>query len=296
MSSSPKTPVIRKNPLYKKAALIFGILAAGFAMFSITAFYAIPAHFIEGWIKEKLKERFGITVADEKFERVFPFGLSVSKVEFFNGSGKPFLYLDELNVKFKPLSIFTGNLKVGISAVAGGGELNGDFSIRPGGVALNLKGRQIGFNNFPILEYSGIKIDGAFNNDLSIEAKNGGCPTGYLDVKAEVLRGGEIRFMGYPLPVGDLQKAGAAVELGNCEAKVEGVWLEGSDLSARLQGEVTLTAPFSASPIDLSLELIPKENLIGKEFILSFINAYKRSANFYSVPVKGTIGNPAMVK
>ena len=103
-------------------------------------------------------------------------------------------------------------------------------------------------------------------------------------------REAELSFRGMPLPIGSVDEAGLSAEFFNCGVRLDGLWIESKDLSARLKGNIKLAAPVSASPVDMTLELVPNEGLLRKEYLLSLLSPYKRSANYYSIPVKGTLG------
>jgi len=73
--------------------------------------------------------------------------------------------------------------------------------------------------------------------------------------------------------------------------RIDGLWIESSDLSARIKGGIKMASPVSASQVDMTIELVPYEGLLGKQYLLSLLSPYKRSANYYSIPVKGTLGS-----
>jgi hypothetical protein len=103
-------------------------------------------------------------------------------------------------------------------------------------------------------------------------------------------RDAQLSFRGFPLPIDSVDEAGLSAEFFNCGVRLDGLWLESPDLSARIKGTVKIASPVSSSPVDMILELVPGEGLLEKDYIVSLLDPYKKSANYYSIPVKGTVG------
>ena len=98
------------------------------------------------------------------------------------------------------------------------------------------------------------------------------------------------------MPFEVIEKMGVTAKMEECKLKLNGLWVEGKELSARLQGIVNVSSPFKNSPIDLTLEITPKPQLIKNDTILFLIKDYRKSINYYSIPMKGTIGNPVFIQ
>lgn len=275
----------------KKLAIASVLTVTGLIIFSLTLFHLIPAHLYETWISQTINERTGLTIEADSFDTAFPFAFSIGGFKVFDQAGQEVLRMESLRAGIDPLGLLTG-LRIDIEGEAGGGQVKGKATAGLFGTSFELEASRVGFEALSALSAAGIKVDGAFDAMLAVQMENN-CPEGSLRAQGVEFHGAQLSFKGLPLPIGSVDEAGITAEFGNCNVRLDGLWIESNDLSARVKGAIKLATPLAASPIDLTLELVPSENLLGKEYLLSFIRAYKKSANYYSIPVKGTVGNPA---
>lgn len=272
-----------KARLVKKLAIVSGLFITGLFLTVLTVFHLMPLQIIEGLIKDTLKERSGLQFSATELERSFPFGITMKGFELSDTAGRPLARLDGLKASL------TG-FKVSFSGRAGDGTVEGVLSPGLSGPGLTLELKGIGFDHLPALADSGMGLSGAFDSSVVIDMIDG-CPSGFVRIEGVDMDGGELKFRGIPLPIGAIDEAGASIEFRDCKALVHGVWIDGTDLSAKLQGEITIARPASSSAVDLTLELIPRGSLLEKEYMLSVISSYRKSANYYSIPIRGTLGS-----
>lgn len=278
----------------KKALIIIAFLIAAAAVLVVSAFIMVPLEAVHGVIERNLGEKAGLTLTQGEFQKVFPLGMDARNVEISEASGKdPVIYIDTLRARLSPIGIFSGGIKVLLSGEMGGGAFDGSVLARPGSMHLEMRGKGIRLSSVPQMRRMGIDVDGRFRGAASIRLPSEGCPEGVLDIDDDELGEGNLKFLGMPMPFGVLKDAGLSAGISGCNAKIEKAWVEGSELSAFVSGSVKLARPVSASALDLTLELTPKGSLADNEMLLSFISQFKRSSNFYSVRVRGTIGDPA---
>ncbi|MBI5644287.1 MAG: type II secretion system protein GspN [Deltaproteobacteria bacterium] len=282
-----------KKSRFKKIVLVFLIASAGLLLSSIAAFYIIPLELIDSKVKALAEERAGITITQSGLRRVFPFGLEADNVEAAFKGHEPFVYIDRVRVTPDPLGLLTGRLKANFKGAFGNGDIGGYAALRFGGGA-ELKFEALGaeFRGVPVFNRVVSGLNGSFSGVAEMSLPDGGCPSGTANFKGEGMKGGEISFRGLPLPLSGIDGSGLEAVFSNCRIELKGFWLEGSDFSARLEGVVILSVPIDRSTLDMTLELIPKGALLRKEYILSLISDYRKSANYYSIPIKGTIGAP----
>ena len=96
-----------------------------------------------------------------------------------------------------------------------------------------------------------------------------------------------VAVMGMELPMGRVLDAGLDVDIRDCTGFVRGLWAEGEDLSIRLKGKVSLhERPFEA---DLRLEVVTEKDLSPVDPLFILLSAYRRSSNYYSIPIKGSL-------
>ncbi len=262
---------------------------AGVFLFLITAYYVIPPIMLEDWVKGYAQSS-GIYVSNRPAERVFPFGYEAKEVDI-TADGMYLARIGTLRAEFKPLGLFTGKLKVHITGSIGDGELVGDVTRKIGSTLFEIEERGVELKDLQFLASYGLTAAGSLESNLVVE-RSRGCPKGFFKVISNGLKGAQIRFFGLPLSVGDIDDAGLSVRFSNCSALIDGVWLEGDQVSARLKGEASLKTPVASSVLSAKLELIPRGELLKKEYLFGAIQQYRKSANYYLIPVSGTIERP----
>ncbi len=272
-----------------KLAIASVLAALGFAIFGITLFHLIPAHIYESWFKETVRGRTGFAVESASFDTAFPLAFRLEGVKVFDPSGMELAAVDWLEAGFNPMGLLSG-LRVDIEGEASGGRVSGSARAGLFGSSFDLDARGVGFDALPALGKAGVRLDGAFDAVMTVSME-GGCPKGTLKARGLEFRDAVLSFRGFPLPIGTVEEAGLSAVFAGCGMRLDGLWVESSELSARLKGSVKFAAPLPASPVDMTLELVPSEAMLKKEYLLSLLAPYKKSANFYSIPVKGTIGS-----
>ena len=272
----------------KKFVIGVLIVEAVVVAFIFALFHLIPASLYERLLAEELAQRTGLRIQSASFDTVFPLAFALEGLKLYDNAGNELVRVEALRAGLNPLGYF-GGLKISIDAKASGGQVDGVARVGFFGSSLEMEARAVGFNAIPALERAGMKIDGTFDAMLVMK-KDDGCPKGSLKIQGVEFKDAEFSFRGLPLPIDDVDEAGLSAEFMNCGVRVDGLWIEGKDLSARIKGNVKTASPLSASPIDLTLELVPNEGLLKKEFLLSLIEKHRKSANYYSIPLKGTLG------
>lgn len=281
----------RRVRVLKTALFVAVLFVLGVVLLSITLFYIIPLGPAVERAAGLIKERTGLVVTEGAVERSFPFGIEARAVTVKGAGGEPLVYLEALRARLRPLSLITGKLVLPVNASTNGGLIDGVVTVRPGSAALRLALADVGFSEFPALR-DRVELDGSFGGDVFLTVPEGGCPEGFVRLEGAGLKGGSIRFMGMPLPIGGIERAGFRAELKGCKAEVKGLWLEGGDISMRLKGTVFFERPLQESRLDLTVEVIPKGKLLERDYILRLLEPYRKSANYYLIPVTGTLGRP----
>lgn len=284
-----------KGAFLRRLAIISVLAVLGAVIFVLTLFHLIPADMMRSWLDAAVREATGLTVEAGSFVRKFPLGIELAPVRLVDGSGRGVVRLDSLRADLNPLGLVTG-LRVDFRGAAGDGNISGSASAGLFSKAAEAEARGVPFAYLEALSAAGVRLDGAFDGVFSIRIIKKGCPRGRVRMEGTGIRGAELEFRGIPLPVDDIDEAGLAAEFGDCRLRLDGVWLEGGSLSARVQGEIRMERPASASPVDLTVELVPGEGLRNKEFVMGLLSRYRKSGNYYSIPVKGTLGSLGLLE
>lgn len=272
-----------------KLAVASVLAVLGFIIFVLTLFHLIPSHLYASWLQGTIRARSGLIVESASFVTAFPLAFTLEGVKVLDPSGREVLRMDRLEASLNPLGLLSG-LRVDLDGEASGGKVTGTARAGLFGSSLDIDARAVGFDALPALGISGVRVDGSFDAVMAV-IMEGGCPRGTLRARGVEFRDAQVSFRGFPLPIGAVEEAGLSAVFAGCAMRLDGLWVESSELSARVKGTVKFLAPLSASPVDMTFELVPGEAMLKKEYLISLLAPYRKSANFYSIPVKGTLGS-----
>ena len=288
----------------KRLFIAAGVLFIAVLLFLITFFFAFPTSLIESWLETELNKKTGLVFSIEGFQKKFPLSFEMKKVKaIYAGDENPLFYINNIHGRLFPSSLLSGNIRINVYGDVGDGNISEDIIIKFGGIALNTIAENIGLKDIPYLNsvgfHSGV-VNGhgqaTISNGISQGISQGKCIAGFIKADGEDIDISRLRIQGLIMPFEVIEKMGVTAKMEECKLKLNGLWLEGKEFSARLQGIVNVSSPFKNSPIDLLLEITPKPQLIKNDTILFLIKDYRKSINFYSIPIKGTIGNPVFIQ
>lgn len=279
----------------KKVITAAAVIITGLFLSVLTVYFLIPSDMIEGRINEALSRNTGLVMTSERFSRTLVPGIKAEGLSLKDPRrGGELVYFTTFRAVTAPASLLAGRLRVNITGDTGGGTVTGHVTATPGvvnavldadGIDTSLVSRAFATNFIPA---------GLVKGRVELTAPRQGCPEGYIKATATDMDEETITYMGFAIPVGKIDEAGMDVELAGCKALVKGLWVDGENISARVTGTVHIRAPLGNSPVDLTLEIIPKGKLASDSEKFFFLQPYRKSANFYSAAIKGTVNRPVV--
>lgn len=281
-------PAAAGSAFIKKLAFVIIVVLVGFIFFSLTLFHLIPSRVYERLVTGTLREKTGLVLKAASFDTVFPLGFEMTGLRISDQRGKGLVRLDSLRADLNPLGLATG-LAIDLKGRAGEGAITGSVSTGLLSSGLELEAQGVGFSYLEALGNAGIGIDGTFDARAALSSRKGGCPKGFARMEGVEVSGAGVKFRGYPLPLGSIDETGLSAEFRDCKAVLNGLWIEGTDVSLRLLGNIKIAEPVASSAVDLSLEIVPHGDMASNQMLMSFIGRYRKSANFYSIPIRGTL-------
>lgn len=284
-----KAPERSGAPFFKKLILASVLAVLGIFIFALTLFHLVPSPVYERLISATLREKTGLALESASSSTVFPFGFELKDARLSDSNGRGIARLDSVRADLMLRGILSG-LRMDFKGAAGEGTVEGSFRYWLFGSSIDMESRDIDFRYIEALGPAGVKVEGSFDGRFSVRSA-GGCPKGFARMEGSDLRNAEFRLRGIPLSFGDIEEAGLSADLRNCSVFLNGLWVEGDKASLRLQGSIKPLTPLASSPVDLTLEIVPHAELLQNNYLLAFIEAYRKSANFYSIPVRGTLGS-----
>ncbi len=258
------------------------LFAGGLALVAGIAFYLVPDEAYGNYIKDALEGRTSLKVELDGLQKTLPFSFRASSIRLTGRNG---LLVEMNDLSLKPrLSLPPG---LAFSGVIGGGGVDGRASVWPS-TELLVKAEGVDAGSLPFLSSSGVVDGGVFNASARITSF-GDCPEGEIEARAKALR---LKSRIDPLLISrDGVTATLAAGLKDCSARVRSLSVEGKDLSARAYGDVSFRDA-SRNELDLTIELTPRGTL--NETMALILSDYRKSANYFTMRVKGPLSNPAL--
>jgi len=249
------------------------------------------------FLKEKLRQSTGLIVSEEGFRKLFPLGVELRQVSIMREEfKKPILTLDLLRARLDILYLLKGEARVVVNGYKGAGNIQGDILVKGKNNTVNLWIDAMELNAVPYLDSFDLGRNVGLSGRIKMTFQKEKCPSGSVDVEGRNINGAGFKISGFPVPLGGGLKATLSAELkDDCNIHLKGLWLDSKDLSANVNGYVFLASQYTKSPIDLSLEIMPRASFVtGNDFLLSILTKYRKSSNYYLVKIKGSVERPVL--
>jgi type II secretion system protein N len=281
----------------KRVFKVIAVIILSVFLFLITFLAVFPVNMLKTWLIDGIEKKTGIILSIEDFQKGFPFYVEAKNINIISdeGGGTVF-YIDRLKVRLDILSLIYGKVRVFVDGSAKDGKIDGEAVFKIKNTALDIKTENM---SIPYLTRMGID-GGVFDGRWQIVFNKDGCPAGTISLEGRDIAAKRISIM--DAPFGAIERTRINMELlgdpashpPGCKLKVRELWIDGKDVSAVAQGEISLVSPFKNSRIDIALEIIPRVSLIENKFILNLIKNYRKSANYYLINIKGTVEAPVL--
>ncbi len=272
---------------------IAGLTLGGVILFIILTALFIPAKSLLNAANRGLTQ-YGLKLEAISFGKLLPLGIKGTGVTLSSESGE-LLKVRTGRVSIELLPLLSGRLILSIGADIGSGSLVSSLSLlRSPSTYLELK--NVRLEDIPFFQsVAGMKAGGILSGKVEIAgllAKAKG--TVQLEVKGAELSGIKIGAM--PLPDASYHTVQGLIKVAEGKGSIESFTLQGADLYIRLKGGLPLVDPLPATPLDLSLEIMPKPELLEKQkFVFLLLVKYQDTPGHYLIPVKGTLGKPQVL-
>ena len=273
------------RPLLIGAATCCGL----FVFLALTLLF-IPDRELQG-IAARLLAQEGYTLQAASFRKAFPLGIAVRGLTLASNEGK-LLALDEATVRLRLLPLLTGRANLALTARIGTGRLTGETTLgrQP---ALRFQVSDLPLESIPFFTTrTGAQVKGLLRGRGEISG-SGPASRGeiQLEAKGAEIRG--VRIGEMPLPDASYPTIQGMLRIGGGKTILESFTLQGEGLFVRLKGELPITLPLAAAPLNLTLELMPKPEFLEKQkFVFLLLVKYLSSPGHYQVPIRGTLGKP----
>lgn len=235
----------------------------------------------------------GYTFRSAEFSKAFPIGLKARNLEIGSEKGGV-LKVDDLTVRLSLFPLLTGRVQLTYRARIGAGIISGEYSPSRGGSAV-LDAKSLQLSEIPFFNsVTGATVKGDLTLHGNIRQFNRGA-TGklQLEVRGAELRG--VKIGETPLPDASYHTVRGVLNVNSGKANLESFTLQGDDIFVRLKGDIPFGAVPAATPLNLTLELMPKPEFLEKQkFVFLLLMKYVSSPGSYLIPVRGTLTKPTI--
>ncbi len=271
---------------------IAAVSAAAVALFLILTLLFIPDRALREAVTRGAKSA-GFTFTATRFGKAFPLGVRAQGVTIGSDRG-PILKADRAVVRLALLPLLAGRVKVAGTLWIGPGEVQGEFSLHGGGKS-TITARGVRLEDIPFFgTVTGAQVKGAATVGGSFSGTSPAVAGALqLEVTNADLRG--VKIGETPLPDAGFDTVRGALKVAGGRITLESLTLQGEGLYVRLKGDLPRTAPLSAAPLNLTLELMPKPDFLEKQkFVFLLLTKYQSSPGHYQIPIRGVLGKPAI--
>jgi type II secretion system protein N len=269
-----------------------GILAAVLVLFVLFSYMLFPAGRIDAVINKILAQQ-GMTVTPAAHKTLLP-GIAWDKLLLSSEQG-PLLRCERLQVRALLLPLLTGRAVVSGAATIGSGHLDIRYALN-GKAALNLDADGIALADIPFFKsVLGAKTAGnLWSRGKLLRGAKG--LSGDLKLEIKQLEFSGIKLGAFPLPDAANLKTQGMVRVSDGKARLESFTIEGDGLYMRLSGDVPSGADAAVTPLNMSLEIMPKAEFLEKQKLVFILLAkFMTAPGVYTVPIRGTLLKPTIL-
>jgi type II secretion system protein N len=235
----------------------------------------------------------GYTLDCTGFGKAFPLGLKARTLEISSERGA-LVKLQQVRVGLKILPLLAGRARLHYSGKIGAGELAGD--ITPGKApGWTVQSKSIRLEDIPFFSsVAGARVKGELRLSGGMQSPKG-YPEGDLQLEVRGAELAGVKLGDMPLPDASYQEVRGALRMDKGHAILKSFTLNGDGIYVRLKGDTLLTSPLGNSPLNLTLEMMPKPAFLERQkFVFLLLLKYQSSPGAFSVPIHGSLAHPAL--
>lgn len=268
-------------------------IPAALLFFVLLTVWFIPNDAIKG-VLQRSAENAGYSIAFSGFGKSLPLGLKADTVEVSSAKGA-LVKATGVKVGLKILPLVTGKVLVGYRGKVGGGEVAGDISLGKQ-QGWSVDGRKVRLEEIPFFtSVAGARVKGELRVEGRVSAARGAAPTGELQLQVQGAELGGVKIGEMPLPDATYRDVRGALRIDKGMAHLKSFTFDGEGIYVRLKGETALQKPLGNSPLNMTLEMMPKPEFLERQkFVFLLLVKYQTSPGAYSIPLRGTLGHPSI--
>ena len=269
-----------------------GLLLAAGILFSGLVYLFFPTGRVDSAI-ERLLEPQGLKLSPAVHKTLLP-GLAWDNLQLSSAQGT-LLSCNRLQVRPLLLQLLTGRAVISGSAVIGNGHLDLRYALN-GKQALDLSSDGINLSGIPFFKsVMGARTAGLLWSQGKLLRGPRGL-SGDLKLEVRQLEFSGVKLGSFPLPDVAGLKTQGMVRVTDSRARLESFTLEGDGIYMRLSGDLPSGANAGVTPLNLTLEIMPKPDFLEKQKLVFMLLAkFMVSPGVYKVPIRGTLLKPVIL-
>lgn len=271
---------------------VASVAAALLLLLSLTVLF-IPNDTLKGIVTRGLAAN-GYTFAASSFSKAFPLGIEAENMVIGITQG-PVLKAEEAEVRLRLLPLLQGRVKFSGTANIGQGTVSMDYTAtRQGMVTVAID--NVLLQDIPFFQtFAGLSAKGTLRGTAALESLRKQ-PGGTVQLEVRQAELANVKVGGTPLPDASYSAIQGKMTIARGKARLESFTLQGEGLYVRLSGDLPVTNPLAAAPLNLSLELMPKPEFLEKQkFVFLLLTKYLDTPGHYLIPVRGTLSKPSVL-
>ena len=268
------------------------LVAAGLALFLLFSYLLFPTGRIDAAMAQALSQQ-GLTLSPSVHKTLLP-GLAWDDMLLSSEQG-PLLSCRRLQVRALLLPLFVGRAVLSGGATIGKGHLDVTYALN-GKEALDVDSEGISLADLPfITSVLGAKAVGNLWAKGTLQRGPKGL-SGDLKLEIKQLEFSGVRLGAFPLPDAAGLNTQGLVRVSEGKAHLESFTIEGNGIYMRLSGDIPSGANAAVTPLNMSLEIMPKPDFMEKQKLIFMLLArFMASPGVYKVPIRGTLLKPQIL-
>ena len=270
-----------------------GVTIGGAILFIFLTALFVPADVLLNAANRGLSQ-YGLKLGAASFSKALPLGIKGTGITLSSDSGE-LLKVRNGRLSLDLFPLLTGKLRLSIDAEIGSGTLSSSISLLRA-PANYIVVKNVLLEDVPFFQtVAGMKAGGMFSGKVETSGTVSKAK-GYVQFEVQGAELSGIKIGGMSLPDASYRTVQGMIRLSGGKGTIESFTFQGDELYVRLKGGLPLADPLPATPLDLSLEIMPKPALLEKQkLVFLLLLKYQNAPGHYLLPVKGTLGKPQVL-
>lgn len=270
-----------------------GLVFAGSIVFLFLTTLFVPAQVLLNAANRGISP-YGLTLSAASFSKSLPLGIKGVGITLSSASGE-LLKVRKGRLTLDLLPLLTGKLSFSTDAEIGSGTFVASVSLLRS-PATHIAVKNVRMEDIPFFQsVAGMKAGGILSGIVETTGAVAKAK-GYVQLEVQGADLSGIKVGEMPLPDASYRTVQGMIRISGGQGTIESFTLQGDELYVRLKGGLPFADPLPATPLDLSLEIMPKPALLEKQkLVFLLLLKYQDAPGHYLIPVKGTLGKPQIL-